>query len=86
MFKYAQLNTSNIVEGISYLNGEVFADNMVLITGLEVELGSTYYQDTQTFGPPTITSDDPQPTIEEKILAENQYQTMLLELNTLGGA
>lgn len=27
----------------------------------------------------------PQPTIEEKILAENQYQTMLLELNQLGG-
>lgn len=26
-----------------------------------------------------------QPTIEEKILAENQYQTMLLELATLGG-
>lgn len=27
----------------------------------------------------------PQPTMEEKILAENQYQTMLLELNQLGG-
>lgn len=27
----------------------------------------------------------PQPTIEEKILAENQYQTMLLELTTFGG-
>lgn len=25
------------------------------------------------------------PTIEEKILAESQYQTMLLELSSLGG-
>lgn len=28
---------------------------------------------------------EPQPTIEEKILAENQYQTMLLELTNIGG-
>ena len=28
---------------------------------------------------------EPQPSIEERILAENQYQTMLLELTTPGG-
>lgn len=28
---------------------------------------------------------EPQPSIDERILAENQYQTMLLELTTLGG-
>ena len=27
----------------------------------------------------------PEPSIEEKILAETQYQTMLLEMNTVGG-
>lgn len=27
----------------------------------------------------------PQPTIEEQILTENQYQTALLEMNMIGG-
>lgn len=27
---------------------------------------------------------EPQPTIEEQILVENQYQTTLLEMNTKG--
>lgn len=31
------------------------------------------------------TPDEPQPTIEEQILAENQYQTALLELSMMGG-
>lgn len=55
-----------------------------------VEIGYIYHPESQTFivgevktpAPELI----PEPTIEEKILAENQYQTMLLELSTVGGA
>lgn len=31
------------------------------------------------------TPNEPQPTIEEQILAENQYQIALLEMQMLGG-
>lgn len=84
--KYAQLNDENVVIGISQLSGEVVADNMILINDNDVELGSTYNRTTGEF----ITLEPqpepkPTPTIEEQILAENQYQTMLLELTTMGG-
>lgn len=86
MYKHIQLNDENIVIGISELSGEVIADNMILINDLDVELGSTYNRETGEFTPPEPKPEpEPQPTIEEKILAENQYQTMLLELTTLGG-
>lgn len=85
MFRYAQLKENNIVMAISDLFSEVTADNMILINDMNVELGSAYDADTHTFKPPTVLPEEPQPTIEEKILAENQYQTMLLELNSVGG-
>lgn len=86
MFKYAELNNENIVIAISRLSGEIIADNMILISDLEVELDSSYNRDTGEFTAPEPQPEPtPIPTIEEKILAENQYQTMLLELNTLGG-
>lgn len=85
MFKYAQLNDQNIVVGISQLSGEVVADNLILINEAEVELGSIYEPVTKIFTPPKPQPDDLTPTIEEQILAENQYQTMLLELNSAGG-
>lgn len=84
MFKYAQLNDENIVFAISDLAGEVSASNMILIADLDVELGSTYNRTTGEFTSPEP-QPEPTPTIEEKILAENQYQTMLLELTTSGG-
>jgi hypothetical protein len=32
MFKYAQTDTNNVVIGISYLSGEVEANNLILIS------------------------------------------------------
>ncbi|GEM_PF-1958707 len=87
MFKYAQLDGANIVVGISQLSGVVDANNMILIEDKEVVLGSSYNRETGEFMNPIMPEPvEPQPTIEEKILAENQYQTMLLELNSVGGA
>ncbi|MEK5330246.1 hypothetical protein [Lysinibacillus sp. FSL W8-0992] len=88
MYIYAQLNKSGKVVGVSSLSGEVIAGNMINITELTKypELGSLYITETQSFQPPESIPSEIIPTIEEKILAENQYQTMLLELNTLGGA
>lgn len=86
MFEYAQLDAGNVVVGISQLSGEVAANNMIFIADKEVALGSSYNRETGEFTAPTIHEPiEPQPTIEEKILAENQYQTMLLELNSTGG-
>lgn len=86
MFKYAQLNNENIVVGISYLSGEVLDENMILTGEIDVELGSTYNRETGGFTPPEPQPiPEPMPTTEEQILAENQYQTMLLELTSLGG-
>lgn len=86
MFKYAELNDENIIVGISYLSGEVITDNMILINDIEVELGSTYNRETGELTPPEPPPEvEYQPSIEEKILAETQYQTMLLEVNSLGG-
>jgi len=68
-----------------------FAPNIVLfdITGRnDIQEGWDYNSETGEFTAPIPIVPkpvEPQPTIEEKILAENQYQTMLLELNTLGG-
>lgn len=84
MFKYAQLDDENRVIGISYLKGEVVADNMILINDLEVMMWSTYDRSTGEFTPPTQQPTET-PSIEEQILAETQYQTALLEVNALGG-
>ena len=84
--KYAQIDDENIVIGISQLSGEVIADNMILNNDLEVELGSTYNRETDKFIPPELQTEiEPQPSIEEEILIETRYQTMLLEMTNLGG-
>lgn len=72
MFKYAQLNNDNVVEGISYLSGEVVADNMVLVNDIEIELGSTYDAKTGKFTATEPTPIEQQPTVEEM-----QAQTLL---------
>ncbi|QPQ35887.1 hypothetical protein [Lysinibacillus sp. JNUCC-52] len=67
-----------------YPNPEDFLD----ITGREgIEEGFLYNSEADEFTAHIIPEPvETQPTIEEKILAENQYQTMLLELNSSGGA
>lgn len=88
MYKYAQLNDSNIVEGISFLSGEVVADNMIFINGLEIGLGSTYNLITKTFTPPTIPQVDAQPTLEEiqaQTLINTEYLIAMNEMGIQGG-
>lgn len=81
MFKYAQLNEENIVVGISDLSGEVIADNVILINGLEVEVGSTYNHETGEFTPPEPQSDMVAPlSMLEEMQIEQLYQTALLEM------
>ena len=83
MFKYAQLK-DDVVIGISYLSGEVDADNMVLINDLEVEMGSNYDPSTQMFTPPESKPEpEPKASLEEMTeenLLEAKYQTFLLEM------
>lgn len=66
-----------------------FAPNIIIIdiSGRDdIKEGWDYDDITGEFTPPLIPEPiTPVPTIEEKILAENQYQTMLLELNPTGG-
>lgn len=69
-----------------------FAPNIIIVQITSamgnVQEGWDYDAETQTFTPPIIpvpVQVEPEPTIEEKILAENQYQTMLLELTNMGG-
>ncbi|MDM5250319.1 hypothetical protein [Lysinibacillus sp. G4S2] len=87
MFKYAQLNINNVVEGISYLSGEVVADNMILVNDKDVELGSTYDAKTGDFTAPVAPEPiEPQPTVEEmqaQMLLNTEYLVSKSEL--LGG-
>lgn len=86
MYRYAQLNEENIVKVISEVHSEENSEHMILINDLDIEYESTYSRETGEFIPPEPRPiPAPAPTIEEKILAESQYQTMLLELTTLGG-
>lgn len=85
MFNYAQLNDENIVIGISQLTGEVVADNMILINGMDnVDSGDVYDPFTQTFSPPTpLPEPEPKASIEEiaeETLLETKYQTFILEM------
>ncbi|MEK5331571.1 hypothetical protein [Lysinibacillus sp. FSL W8-0992] len=75
MFRYAQLDATNVVVGISQLSGEVAANNMIFIADKEVALGSLYNRETGEFTAPIIPEPipvEPQPTLEEM-----QVQTLL---------
>lgn len=77
---FIRLNEENIVisvrTGKSIIDGEIESE-----TG---KLGQRLLED-GTFVDVPLEPVEPQPTIEEHILAENQYQTMLLELTTILG-
>lgn len=68
-----------------------YAPDIVLvdITGRnDIQEGWDYNSETGEFTAPIIPEYppvEPQPTTEEKLLAETQYQTMLLEMSNSGG-
>lgn len=75
MFKYAQLDSNNVVKGISLLSGEIVAEDMILINDMDVVLESIYNTETGEFTAPVIpdpTPVEPTPTVEEM-----QAQTLL---------
>ena len=76
MYKYVQLDSNNIVTGISYLSDNVEYPHMILLEEeVEIQLGSTYNLQTGEFIAPVIsvpTPIDTQPTLEEM-----QAQTLL---------
>lgn len=78
--RYIRLDENNIVRGIregkTIIDGEIQSD-----IG---ELGQVMQSD-GTFITPLTEPVEIQATIEEQILAENQYQTALLEMQMLGG-
>ena len=87
MYKYAQLNDKNEVVGISYLSGEVTADNMILINDRDIALGSIYQRENDFFQIVEKVVDaveEPQISAEEKLLLEMEYHTILLETLTGG--
>lgn len=87
-FIYAQLNGSKVF-AITYTTGELKGENLIDVSEHENPdslLGATY--DGENFilsQPAEPTQAQELPTIEEQILAETQYQTALLETNTIGG-
>lgn len=87
MFKYAQIDENNVVSGISQLSGEVNAENMILVNGLDVALGSTYNVNTKIFTKPKpIEPTEPQPTAEEiqtQTLLNIEYLVIMSELTNL---
>lgn len=75
MFKYAQLDSNNVVKGISLLNGKIAAEDMILINDMDVVLDSIYNPETGEFTAPVIPEPTPieaPPTVEEM-----QAQTLL---------
>jgi hypothetical protein len=70
---YAQLNDSNICEGVSQLSGEVIADNMIAITQEQYEsasvMGQQYNASTQTW-----VTVPPAPAPDTWVITRNAFQ------------
>jgi hypothetical protein len=83
---YAQLNENNICIGISTLKTEMQADKLVKIPVYNEDYMWRKYENGQWSDEKYLPSEpEPQPTIEEQILFETQYQTAILEIISLGG-
>lgn len=91
MFKYAQLDSNNVVKGISLLNGKIAAEDMILINDMDVVLGSIYMPQTGEFTAPVIPEPTPieaPPTVEEmqaQTLINTEYLIAMNEMGIEGG-
>ena len=91
MFKYAQLDSNNVVKGISLLSGEIVAEDMILINDMDVVLESIYNTETGEFTAPVIpdpTPVEPTPTVEEmqaQTLINTEYLIAMNEMGIEGG-
>lgn len=91
MFKYAQLDSNNVVKGISLLSGEIVAEDMILINDMDVVLESIYNPETGEFTAPVIpdpTPVEPTPTVEEmqaQTLINTEYLIAMNEMGIEGG-
>lgn len=76
MYKYAQIDSNNICLAVSYLSGEVIADNMIRLLEADEPLGKKYNNGTWEELPPQP-APEAEPTENEIIQAEmllNQAQ------------
>ncbi|MDP1394755.1 hypothetical protein Q8G28_15325 [Lysinibacillus capsici] len=91
MFKYAQLDSNNVVKGISLLNGKIAAEDMILINDMDVVLDSIYNPETGEFTAPVILEPTPieaPPTVEEmqaQTLINTEYLIAMNEMGIEGG-
>ena len=89
MYIYAQIQNGKVI-GVSYLKGEVMTDSMINISDLKKvpDTGWDYDLETGEFTEPIYIEpeqEEYEPSINEKILIENQYQTALIEMQMMGG-
>lgn len=75
MYKYAQINSENICFAVSYLSGEVIADDMIMLNEEDEPLGKKYNNGAWEELPPQP-APEPEPSqldrIEEAVTAKNQ--------------
>lgn len=82
MFRYAQIDSDGFIVSDSQLSGEVIADDMIRV-GEDVDLTNKKYNlDTKEFEEyiPEVIEPVEEPSINEEILLETKYQTLLLEM------
>lgn len=76
MYKYAQIDSNNICFAVSYLSGEVIADDMIRLSAEDEPLGKKYNNGTWE-EVPSQPAPESEPTEDEIIQAEmllNQAQ------------
>ena len=71
MYKYAQINSENICFAVSYLSGEVIANDMIRLSAEDEPLGKKYNNGTWEELPPQPTP-EPEPTQLDRIEANTQ--------------
>ena len=71
MFKYAQIDSNNICFAVSYLSGEVIADDMIMLNEEDEPLGKKYNNGTWEELPPQP-APEPEPSQLDRIEANTQ--------------